>query len=115
MARAGYQHLVLTAAMTMAVTMEMVRPAAETAIGRRTACRNRPSVEIAAGFAHETWTAVRSFDEAHRDGADRPAPHHGQDDAARALHDAALRRCLVAISKGIKACVPMPGKGKANG
>ena len=104
-------YLALTAAMGMAVTMEVVRPAAETAIGRRAACRDRPLVEIADDFAR---TAVTSFDEAHRDGADGRAPHHGQDDAAGAFHDAALDGCFVAMWSGIKACVPIPGKGKAN-
>lgn len=76
--------------MGMAVPVESAWPAAETAIGHALTGHDRASVEAGRHFANESRTAVTTPDESHRCGANGPTPHHGQDDAARAFHVAAL-------------------------
>ena len=78
--------------MRMAVEMavEMVREAPEAAIGHTLAGDVRSSVETARYLAKESRAAIILIDKAHRDCADGPAAHHGQDDAARTFHVTAL-------------------------
>jgi hypothetical protein len=72
--------------MTVAVPMESVRPVAEAAIGHALASHDGASVEAARHLTKESGAAVASFDKSHRYSANGAAPHHGQDDAARAFH-----------------------------
>jgi hypothetical protein len=75
--------------------MESARKITEPAIGRRATCHDRPPVETVDHLADETRTAVGPPYKAHRDRADGSASHHGQDDAARALHDDISKAGLV--------------------
>ena len=76
--------------MAVAMAVEMAREASEAAIGHTVAGDVRPSVEAARHLTNKAGAAVMSIDKARRHGADGPAAHHGQDDAARTFHVTAL-------------------------
>jgi hypothetical protein len=74
----------------MPVPAEPVRPVTEAAIGHALASHDRTSIQAGRHLTKNSGTAVTSFHKSHRYDADGPTPHHGQDDAARAFHVAAL-------------------------
>src|SRR4051812_18891350 len=78
------------AAVTMAMSMQSARRAAEAAIGRAAV---RPSVR--AGDEHIAWTAIPSRHEAHRHGADGRASHQRQHHTTRAFHGLRFRLLTV--------------------
>jgi aromatic ring-opening dioxygenase LigB subunit len=85
--------MAMTVAMTMPVTVESVREITEAAIDDVPARHDGASVQAARHLAQISVTAVASPDKAHRYSADGPASHHGQYDATRTLHVAALGQC----------------------
>src|SRR5579863_7620547 len=100
-------------AMTMAV--ELVREAAEATIGHALAPRGGTSVRARDDLTNQSRTTIAPLDKAHRYGADGAAPHHGQDDAARAFHGAALGVGSMLDCGGIiKTRVREAGKRKTN-
>ena len=73
----------------MAVAMESARSTAEAAIGNAPAGRDQTPVRTEGGFTRQAGAAIAPPHKTHRYRADRRSAHHGQDDAARAFHDAA--------------------------
>jgi len=76
----------MAVAVPMTMSVESVGEMAEAAISHALASRDGAPVQAVRHFAKESRTAVTVLGEAHGYGADGPAPHHGQDDAARAFH-----------------------------
>src|SRR5882757_5127517 len=92
-------------AMPMTVSVKSKRCTAEAAIGRR-ATLDQPPVRSARSVRNASGTAVDPRHKAHRDRTGGRGAHHGQDDTARAFHEASHgvrgRRPIISHAEAVK-------------